>query len=174
MQGDQKLLNRLAISVTVVIGLILASPATAEESPFVEFKVLKTSVALELAQAVLEDCRAKGFQISVAVVDRFGVEQVILRDRFAGPHTPDTARRKAWTAATFRTNTTELAGLIREGTLTNGIRDVTNALVLGGGLRIDAAGTMVGAVGVSGAPGGDADDACAQAGIDAIEDKIAF
>ena len=168
------MLNRLAISVTVVIGLILASPATAEESPFVEFKVLKTSVALELAQAVLEDCRAKGFQISVAVVDRFGVEQGILRDRFAGPHTPDTARRKAWTAATFRTNTTELAGLIREGTLTNGIRDVTNALVLGGGLRIDAAGTMVGAVGVSGAPGGDADDACAQAGIDAIEDKIAF
>ena len=168
------MLNRLAISVTVVIGLILASPATAEESPFVEFKVLKTSVALELAQAVLEDCRAKGFQISVAVVDRFGVEQVILRDRFAGPHTPDTARRKAWTAATFRTNTTELAGLIREGTLTNGIRDVTSALVLGGGLRMDAAGTMVGAVGVSGAPGGDADDACAQAGIDAIEDKIAF
>jgi uncharacterized protein GlcG (DUF336 family) len=108
------------------------------------------------------------------VVDRAGVAQVILRDRYAGAHTPRTAAGKAWTAASFRTPTTELARMSQPGQPQSGIRNLPRAVILGGGLLIEAQGSILGAIGVSGAPGGDADDSCARAGIDAIRDKIEF
>ena len=150
-----------------------ATGAKAEEA-LISFKVLSPSVALELAQATLEACRAQGFQVAVAVVDRFGTLQVLLRDRFAGPHTPETARRKAWSAISFRTDTLEMSKLIQSGELDPGVRHVKGALPLGGGVGVEAAGSLVAGVGVSGAPGGAADDECARAGIEAIADKIAF
>jgi uncharacterized protein GlcG (DUF336 family) len=106
--------------------------------------------------------------VTVAVVDRFGVTQVLLRDRFAGPHTVSTASGKAWTAASFRTSTTELNAISQPGMMQAGIRHLPGAVIVGGGLTVEAAGTLLGAVGVSGAPGGDADEACAKAGIDAM------
>jgi uncharacterized protein GlcG (DUF336 family) len=138
------------------------------------FRSLTLETALEVAQAAMKKCRDDGFQVAISVVDRGGIPQVTLRDRFAGPHTPDTATRKAWTAVSFRTDTGELAKLSESGEAW-AIRNVTNALPLGGGVQIRAGdGDMVGAVGVSGAPGGPADEACAKAGIAAIADKIAF
>jgi uncharacterized protein GlcG (DUF336 family) len=68
-------------------------------------------IALDLAQAALADCRQRGYQVAVAVVDRSGLMQVVLRDRFAGPHTPPTASGKAWTAATFMSRTFGPIGL---------------------------------------------------------------
>ena len=81
--------------------LCCLSGAAAEER-LVTFKAMKPELALELAQATLGACRKAGFQVAVAVVDRAGVTQVILRDQLAGAHTPETARRKAWTAVSFR------------------------------------------------------------------------
>ena len=72
-------------------------------------RILTPETALKAAQAALKKCRDSGYQASVAVVDRMGVVQVLLRDRFAGPHTTDLASAKAYTAVSFRTNTTELA-----------------------------------------------------------------
>jgi uncharacterized protein GlcG (DUF336 family) len=112
--------------------------------------------------------------VAVAVVDRFGATQVMLRDRFAGPHTPATAMGKAWTAASFRTNTTDLVALTQPGMPQAGVRNLPGAIVLGGGIAIQAGGSLVGAIGVSGAPGGDADDSCAKAGVAAIQDKLDF
>ena len=90
--------------------LLLASAATAQaQNATFSVKVLTPETALKAAQAALKSCRERGFQATVAVVDRMGVEQVLLRDRFAGAHTPDMATAKAYTAASFRTNTTELA-----------------------------------------------------------------
>ena len=148
--------------------------AKAEEPALVSFKVLSPAVALELAQATLENCREQGFQVAVSVVDRAGTAQVLLRDRFAGPHTPETARRKAWTAVSFRTDTLELSKLSQAGEELSPVRHIPGALMVGGGVQVEAAGSIVAGVGVSGAPGGAADDACARAGIEAIEDKIAF
>lgn len=129
---------------------------------------------MRAATAGLENCRKTGFQIAITVTDRFGLALVMLRDRYAGAHTPDTATRKAWTAASFRTDTLELAALAEKGEMW-ALRRVTNALPLGGGLPIrNGDGALVGAIGVSGAPGGEADKACAEAGIAAIEDDIAF
>ena len=127
-----------------------------------------------MAQASLGDCRSRGYQVTVAVVDRFGGTLVILRDRFAGAHTVATASGKAWTAATFRTSTTELNAVSQPGMMQAGIRNLPGTVIIGGGLIVEAGGSLVGAVGVSGAPGGDADEACAKAGIDAIRDKLEF
>lgn len=99
---------------------------------------------------------------------------MIVRDRFAGAHTVSTASGKAWTAATFRTSTTELNAVSQPGMMQAGIRNLPGVVIIGGGLIVEAGGSLVGAVGVSGAPGGDADEACARAGIEAIRDKLEF
>ena len=151
----------------------LSFPAAAQES-IVTHKSLSPELALDLARAALADCRRRGFQVTVAVVDRSGVTQVVLRDRFAGPHTPPTATGKAWTAASFRTSTTELAALSQPGMPQAGLRNLPGAVIIGGGMIVESGGSLVGAIGVSGAPGGEADDACAKAGIEAVRDKLEF
>ncbi|MBX9843110.1 MAG: heme-binding protein [Xanthobacteraceae bacterium] len=157
----------------LAIAFVLVAPARAQEA-LVTYKSLTTEVALDLASAALAECRKRGYQAAVAVVDRFGVTQVMLRDRFAGAHTPATAASKAWTAASFRTNTTDLVAQTQPGMPQAGLRGLPGAVILGGGVAIEAGGSLVGAVGVSGAPGGDADDACAKAGIEAVRDKLEF
>ncbi len=152
---------------------LFSNPVRAQDS-LVTYKSLSPELALTLARAVLADCQKRGYQVAVAVVDRFGVTQVMLRDRFAGAHTVATASGKAWTAVSFRTHTTELAGMSQPGMMQAGIRNLPGAVIIGGGRIVESSGSLVGGVGVSGAPGGDADDACAKAGIDSIHDKLDF
>ena len=140
--------------------------------PTYSVKLLKPETALKAAQAALARCRASGYQVAVAVTDRMGVVQVLLRDRFAGPHTPDMASAKAYTAVSFRTNTTELAEATQAGKPQSGIRHRPGVAAVGGGMMIEAGGSLLGAIGVSGAPGGREDDACAAAGIAAIRDEL--
>jgi uncharacterized protein GlcG (DUF336 family) len=135
-------------------------------------RVLTPETALKAAQAALKKCRDSGYQAAVAVVDRMGVTQVLLRDRFAGPHTPDTARAKAYTAVSFRTSTSELAQATQPGRPQSGIRHRPDVAAVGGGLVIEGGGTLLGGIGVSGAPGGKEDDLCAAAGIEAIREDI--
>jgi len=165
--------RRRALGLVVILSVSPAAVADDEEA-LATFQVMKPSVALELAQATLESCREGGYQIAVAIVDRFGITQVILRDQLAGAHTPETARRKAWTAVSFRTDTQSMADVTQAGQPQSGVRFVEQALMIGGGVPIDAAGSMVGAVGVSGAPGGQIDHDCALAGIEAVEEKLMF
>ena len=157
----------------MLLAPLFATPAHAEES-LVTFKSMTVEVALDLARAALADCRKQGYQVAVAVVDRFGVTQVLLRDRFAGAHTVPTATGKAWTAVSFRTNTGELVAATQPGSPQAGVRNLPGATIIAGGVTVEAAGTLVGAIGVSGAPGGDNDEACAKAGIAAIRDKLDF
>lgn len=165
---------KTAVGLAFTAALGASTVALAEDESFTTFRVLKPELSLEAAQAALEDCRERGYQVAVSVTDRFGVLQVTIRDQLAGAHTPDTAYRKAWTAASFRTETGELGNLTESGEAW-AIRNVTNALPLGGGVRIlSGDGDMVAAIGVSGAPSGAEDEACANAGIAAIEDRIAF
>jgi uncharacterized protein GlcG (DUF336 family) len=149
----------------------LASSAHAQDATYA-VRLLSPETALKAAQAALKSCRERGFQAAVAVVDRMGVVQVLLRDRFAGPHTPDMASAKAYTAASFRTNTTELAEASQAGRPASGIRHRPGVAAVGGGMMIEAGGSLLGAIGVSGAPGAREDDACAAAGIAAIREDI--
>lgn len=153
--------------------LLAVLPASSlAASPTYTVKTLTPEAALTIARAALERCRKDGYQTAVAVVDRSGVLLALLRDRHAGPHTPDMATSKAWTAASFRTSTLEMARNTQPGQAMSGVRNLPRVIAAGGGLPIQAAGSLVGAVGVSGAPGGDADEACAQAGIDAVKDEL--
>ena len=140
----------------------------------VALRVLAPETALKAAQSALAKCRASGYQAAVAVVDRMGVVQVVLRDRFAGPHTPRMARDKAYTAVSFRTDTTALAEATQPGRAASGIRHLPGVAAVGGGLMIEAGGSLLGAIGVSGAPGGKEDDVCAAAGIAAIREELDF
>jgi uncharacterized protein GlcG (DUF336 family) len=165
------MMKRIVLALVTVAAL--ASPVRAED-PLVVSKSLSPELALDCARAALAECRKRGFQVAVAVVDRAGLTQVLLRDRFAGAHTVPTATGKAWTAASFKTATTDLNAMSQPGMMQAGLRNLPGAVIIGGGLPIEAGGALVGAIGVSGAPGGDADEACAKAGIDAIRDKMDF
>ncbi len=156
-----------------IVTLFWLAGALAQQAVF-QTKSLTPETALVAARAAMESCRKQGYQVAVAVVDRAGLTQVVLRDRFAGAHTVDVAANKAWTAASFRTSTTSLAAETQPGRPMSGLRSLPRFLAAGGGLVIEGGGTVFGAIGVSGAPGGDADDACAQAGIKAISDAIEF
>ncbi|MDP3084449.1 MAG: heme-binding protein [Rubrivivax sp.] len=152
---------------------LCAATAQAQEATF-QTKSLTPETALVAARTALEACRKQGFQVAVAVVDRAGLTQVLLRDRFAGPHTPEVATNKAWTAASFRTSTTALGAETQPGKSMSGLRNLPRFLAAGGGMVIEGGGNVFGAIGVSGGPGGEADDSCAQAGIKAIADAIEF
>jgi len=133
---------------------------------------LTPEAALTIAQTALASCREGGYRVAVTVTDRAGTPIVMLRDRDASPHTPDTAARKAYTAVNFRMSTANFAKVTQADTAVSGIRHLDRVMALGGGLPIEAAGALVGGIGISGAPGGHLDEACAQAGIDAIRSEL--
>lgn len=159
------------IAGLAMAGLLAAAPA-ARAQDFVSFRSMTPELALALAQGALKACRERGFQVAVAVTDRFGVAQVMLRDSLAGQHTPETALAKARTAVSFRAATEELSAMTQAGQVNSAIRHLPGFVFLGGGVPVEAAGAMVGGVGVSGAPGGAEDDRCARAGIAAVEERL--
>jgi len=164
------------LALALATAALAAPPAAAQsDDALVGFNVLAPATALKAAQAALDHCAGLGYQVGVHVTDRFGTPQVFLRDRFAGAHVYETSFRKAWTAASFGDPTSDLATATGPDSAASGIRDLSLALALGGGLPIEeGSGSLVGAIGVSGAPTPGEDDVCAEAGIDAIFDDIAF
>jgi len=154
--------------------LAFSGQVPAEESATYSTRNLTVETALKAAQAALKKCRDSGWQVAVAVVDRSGLTQVMLRDRYAGAHTPRTAGGKAWTAISFRSNTSALVDLTQPGKAQSGLRNLPHTVILGGGVLIEGGGQLLGAIGVSGAPGGEADEACAKAGIAAIQESLEF
>lgn len=157
--------------------LTIAMPqrvAAQNAEALVTYESMKPEVALDLAQAALKICREAGYQVAIVVVDRGGLTQVALRDRFAGAHTIDTATRKAWTAVSFRTATLDLTEMVANEPVMKYLPDVTNALALGGGIPVLAGGTLVGGIGISGAPGADLDHDCANKAIETIQDFLDF
>lgn len=158
----------------VMIGCFAFSAAAGAQEAVFQTKSLTPETALVAARTALESCRKQGYQVAVAIVDRAGLTQVLLRDRYAGPHTTKVAANKAWTAVSFRTSTLSLAQETQAGKPMSGIRNVPRFVAAGGGLMIEGGGSLLGAIGVSGAPGGAADEGCAKAGIEAITDAIEF
>ena len=167
-----------------MLGMLLvptfAMAQAAVKSPVVHsFKTLSVESASAAAWGAIEECRKRGFSVAVAVVDRGGNIQALLRDRFAGPHTTETAVRKAWTANSFRQSTAELAALLQEGRIPSQVSHNPGALLVGGGLVIEIQGEIIGGIGVSGAPPGKSerdsiDGACALAGIERIREQLEF
>ena len=159
--------------VVLAVAVTLATAAWADSATFA-VRTLTPEAAVRAAQAALAKCRAEGFQVTVAVVDRSGVTQALVRDRFAAPHTVDTAQRKAQTSINFKMNTAALDREMQPGRPAAGLRNLPHVVAVAGGMVIEGGGSLVGAIGVSGAPGPANDDVCATAGIKAIADDLEF
>ena len=159
----------------LMAGVTLLPPlesAAEETAPVVTYRSLSPEIALRLVRNTLEACRQDGYQVGVAVVDRSGILQAYVRDRYAGPHTVDVAIRKAWTAASFRTDTLSMVEETQAGKLQSGIRMLEKAMMVGGGIPIEVDGSVVGALGVSVAADGVQDDRCGRKGLASIEDDL--
>jgi uncharacterized protein GlcG (DUF336 family) len=135
-------------------------------------RLMSLELARDIAQRAVEACRAQGYQVSAVVVDRGGAPQVVLRDVYAARFTIEIAEKKAnavvlsgVSSAEFRKNRADIRAEMNH---------VSGILVLDGGLPIRAAGTLLGAIGVSGAPGGDKDEACARQALDSVFDRLEF
>lgn len=156
----------VGLSMICVMGIF---PASGSAADLLHEAVLPLSMATKAASAAVRKCTKDGYQISAAVVDRAGVVRALLREDGAGPHTVASSRKKAYTAASLKRPTAELAELIAKMPAVQGLRDMNDhILILGGGLPIIMAGEIVGGIGVGGAPGGHLDVACAQAGLESI------
>lgn len=164
-----KLFARTISVIPLIFGLSLSLsslPASADEQAMtVSIKRLKMETALRIAQAAIEECRKEGVQIAVTVVDRGGHEQVVLRDVLAMDITLPISKQKAHTAMAFNTALSELEGRF---TKPFQVAKLDGLIVGAGGIPINVGGTIMGGIGVSGAPSGKTDEKCAKAGLEAV------
>jgi len=158
-------LNRFA-----AIGLVcaLASPASAQ---LLTEKSLSAAMALTIAQTALETCTKQGYHVSVHVLGRNAEVIVAVRGDGAPPHTMENSQRKAYTARTFRISSGEFAQRVKDNPSISAVH-LTGIIAAQGALPIKAGDEVIGAVGVSGAPGGEKDEACAKAGLDKVADQL--
>ena len=149
------------VVLATMMNVALVSESFASESVF-QANILSRTAG-KVVKKALKKCSQDGFNVSAAVVDASGVLVAHLRADGAGPHTVSSAFRKAFTAASLRRSTGELANLIVNVPTTAGLQFMNdNLLILQGGLPIvDNSGTVIGGIGVGGAPGGQFDEACA-------------
>ncbi len=145
---------------------LLPLTATAQDQPvMVNIKRLSLEMAEQIAKSTIEACREEGVQVAVTVVDRGGHPQVVMRDVLAMDLTLTISRQKAYTAMSFNSPTSALEGRFPGN---YSVPKVEGLVIAAGGLPITAGGTILGGVGVSGAPSGETDEKCAQAGLEAV------
>ena len=158
----------LAARAGFVVVAALALPAQAQ---LLAHRDLSYPIARTIAEAAIESCGAKSYQVSAVVVDRAGEVMVAMRADGAGPHTMENARRKAYTALSFRTSTTAYAKRYAENNpVVHQQVTLPNVIAIPGGLPVKVGEDVIGGVGVSGSPG--VDEPCVQAGIDKVADQL--
>jgi uncharacterized protein GlcG (DUF336 family) len=149
-------------------GLLLAAPAGAQ---LLDHKDLSLATALTIATTAADTCKAQGNLVSVTVVGRDGQVIVLLRGDNSSPHTVENSQRKAYTARTFRIPSGVFANRVKENPTTGAVH-LSGVVAAQGALPIKVGDDVIGAVGVSGSPGGDKDEVCAKAGIDKAADQL--
>ena len=158
-----------ALIVTFLFSLLSVPAAGEEERMTVPIKRLTLETSLRIAQAAISACRKEGVQIAVTVVDRGGHPQVVLRDVLAMDITLTISKQKAHTAMAFNTPLSQLQGRF---TRPYQVPKIDGLLVSAGGIPINVGGTILGGIGVSGAPSGETDEKCARAGLEAVLDDL--
>jgi uncharacterized protein GlcG (DUF336 family) len=150
----------------VVLAVLGLAPLAAHAQSVVTERSISLNAALEAATATLERCRADGYKVTITVLNRHTRTAVVLSDDGINPHTIENSLRKAYTAFTTRSPSAEMSKRPQPGL--SGFMLLDKITAIEGGLPIFAGKELIGSIGVSGAPGGDKDAACAQAGIDKI------
>jgi uncharacterized protein GlcG (DUF336 family) len=163
MSFATKLVTALALSSAI------ATPAMTQQ--LVTVKDLSTAAALTIAQTAYDTCTQQGYHVSVHVVGREGQPLVAIRGDGSSPHTLENSLRKAYTARTFRTSSGEFAQRAKDNPALGAVH-LSGVIAAQGALPIKVGDNVAGAVGVSGAPGGDKDEACAKAGIDKVAAQL--
>ena len=146
----------------------LSLPAQAQ---LLSEKSLSAAMSMTIAQTALDTCKASGYRVSVTVVGRAGEILLQIRGDGASPHTMENSFRKAYTARTFRMSSAEWTKNLANNP-TRGPQFLTNVIALAGALPVKVGDEVIGAVGVSGAPGGEKDEVCVQAGLDKVADQL--
>jgi len=150
------------------LAVALAAPASAQ---LLDHKDLSLATALTIATTAADTCKAQGNRVTVTVVGRDGQPIVMLRGDDASPHTVENSQRKAYTARTFRIPSGVFAQRVKDNPTTGAVH-LSGIVAAQGALPIKVGDDVVGAVGVSGSPGGDKDEVCAKAGIDKVADQL--
>jgi uncharacterized protein GlcG (DUF336 family) len=164
-------MHRLGIGITGVI-LALAGAAPVQAQGIIVHRDLAADTAMKMAQTALDTCTKNGNRVAVTVVDRQGETLVQVRGDNANPHTVENSRRKAYTARTFGISSAEFADRVKADPPRWAQTTLPSIIALAGALPIKAGDEIVGAIGVSGSPGGDKDEICAKAGIDAVSSEL--
>jgi len=153
------------------VSTLLAASAAPAGAALIMHKDLPLSVAKTIAEATVAACAAKTYAVSAVVVDRDGETIVEMRGDDASPHTMENARRKAYTAMSFKQPTAEYAKKLLDPTsVAHQQVTLPNVIAIPGGQPIKVGNTVVGGVGASGSPG--VDDDCVNAGLDAVKDQL--
>jgi uncharacterized protein GlcG (DUF336 family) len=152
----------------VALACGLATPAQAQ---LLSHKDLSAGMALTMAQTAISTCTANGHKVSVTIVGRNGEVILQVRGDNTGPHTMENSLRKAYTARTFRITSGEFADRVKANPTTGAVF-LTNIAAAQGALPIKVGDDVIGAIGVSGAPGGEKDEVCSKAAIDTVADLL--
>ncbi len=155
--------------LSIAVSVSASSAVTSDQPLTVNIKRLSLDTALRIGKAAIDYCRKEGVQVSVTVIDRGGNEQIVLRDVLAMPLATLIAKKKAYTAMSFNALTSELEERFKGA---YGVPKVDELIVAAGGVPINIGGNIMGGIGVSGAPSGLTDEACAQAGLAAVHEDL--
>ena len=146
---------------------VLAAPAQAQLS----HKDIALATAVTIATTAIETCKGQGYRVSATIVGRNGEVIAQLRGDDTGPHTMENSFRKAYTSRTFRISSGEFVQRVKDNPTTGAVH-LSNIAAAQGALPIKIGDDVVGAAGVSGAPGGEKDEACVKAGLDKVADQL--
>ena len=160
-------------TIAAAAGIMIAGAGQAQQTDgLLTQHSVSLNMALAMAQEAMAKCKRDGFDVSVVVVDRAGESVVLLRNDHASPHNAELARRKAYTARTFRRTSLDWAQNLVTTPALAAQRDLAQVIALGGGVPIMLGDEPIGAIGVSGATTQEADDACAKAGLAKVGDRV--
>jgi len=162
-------MRRVRLAVLASLSVLAASPALAQ-APQVE-KNVSMAMALAIIQGTLEQCTKDGYKVSVVIVDKAGNVAASVRGDGTNPHTMEFGRLKAYTSRTRGQTSLEFMKLTSDPANAY-LKQIPNTVAVGGGVPIKADNEVIGAVGVSGAPGGEKDEVCANAGIAKVADAL--
>ncbi len=149
--------------------LIAAFTTSAAQAESLSQKNISLQQANALAQEAIKACTSKNYQVSVTVVDRSGVVKAVQRTDNAGPHTVKASEMKAFTALSMKNASGKVMEAAQSNAGAQNLKDIPGLLLLAGGLPVKDGNEVIGAIGIGGAPGGNLDEACAQAALDNVK-----
>jgi uncharacterized protein GlcG (DUF336 family) len=167
---DVFLRRRSAAVVALALLPWAAGPAAAQG--LLTTHRVPAALANEAVAEAVAHCAGQGYAVSAVVVDADGVREAVLRGDHAGVHTLDSAFGKAYTAASFKTESGEISERLLGNPGTAQLQHVPDVLLVQGGVVIKVGDETVGAIGAAGSPGVNLDEACARAGLDKIKDRL--